>query len=181
MLLLGARKAEAILSKLAISPLVSTHDILITADQVVTHDGKILEKPIDREEAISFLRSYSSKHCATVGSIVLTDLRNGRRVQVIKNCLTCYLICRTNYFFNCHNPHQAVDTSTIYFKSIPEEVINSLIEQGDVFYCAGALMVENPILVPYVDRIEGSIDSVMGMSKSLLEKLMNDIHINQSA
>jgi predicted house-cleaning NTP pyrophosphatase (Maf/HAM1 superfamily) len=57
-------------------------DILITADQVITHDGDILEKPLNRDEAISFLRSYSSRQCSTVGSIVITNLLTGKRVQV---------------------------------------------------------------------------------------------------
>lgn len=41
-----------------------------------------------------------------------------------------------------------------------------MVAQGDLFYCAGALMIEDPLLAPFIDRIEGSIDSVQGLSKA---------------
>jgi septum formation protein len=71
---------------------------------------------------------------------------------------------------------KGVDTSTIHFRSIPEEVITSLIEEGQIFYCAGGLMIENPLMMPYIDRVDGSLDSVMGLSKDLLEKLMATLY-----
>ena len=85
-LLLGNLKADAILRKLgeieAGDVRDSAADVLITADQVITHDGAILEKPLNREEAVAFLKGYSSGQCSTVGSIVITNLLTGRRVQV---------------------------------------------------------------------------------------------------
>jgi predicted house-cleaning NTP pyrophosphatase (Maf/HAM1 superfamily) len=84
----------------------------IAADQVVTCDGKILEKPLNIEEFRGFVKSYAVHPCRTVGSVVLTNTRTGTRVQ-------------------------GVDTATIYLKPIPEEVIEKLIQEGEIFYCAG--------------------------------------------
>ena len=48
-LLLAKKKAEAILAKLT-SEQKASSKILLTADQVVTHKGKILEKPTNPDE-----------------------------------------------------------------------------------------------------------------------------------
>ena len=37
-------------------------------------------------------------------------------------------------------------------------------------------MIENPLMTPYIDRVDGSLDSVMGLSKDLLEKLMTSLY-----
>lgn len=50
-LLLAQKKADAILSKLTAEQKASGN-ILLTADQVVTHKGRILEKPTSAEEVI---------------------------------------------------------------------------------------------------------------------------------
>lgn len=57
------------------------------------------------------------------------------------------------------------------------ETVEALIEEGDVFYSAGALLVENPLMTPYLDRIDGSFDGVLGLSKSLLAQLLNEISV----
>ena len=48
-LLLAKKKAQAILAKLTAEQKASSK-ILLTADQVVTHKGKILEKPTNKDE-----------------------------------------------------------------------------------------------------------------------------------
>ena len=48
-LLLAKTKAQAILAKLTAEQKASSK-ILLTADQVVTHKGKILEKPTNKDE-----------------------------------------------------------------------------------------------------------------------------------
>jgi septum formation protein len=146
---LGEAKADNIIDMLT-SQQRETHHVVITADQVVTHKGKILEKPVDASEARDFIRSYGDASCATVGSIVLTHIASGKRVK-------------------------GTDTATIYLKSIPESIIDELIEEGEVFYCAGGLMIEHPKIEPYIERIEGTMDSIMGLSENLLRTLLPQI------
>ena len=60
----------------------------------------------------------------------------------------------------------------ITFKEIPEDTINTLIQEGDVYWCAGGLMVEHPLVAPHVVKMEGGLDSVMGLKKeSVIEVL----------
>ena len=44
--------------------------------------------------------------------------------------------------------------------------------EGTVLQCAGGLMVEHPLVEPFIARIDGSMDSVMGLSKALVLKLL---------
>lgn len=145
-LLLGTSKADDIMSNLTPEQ-KDAYDVLITCDQVVTHRNKILEKPVDANEAREFIRSYGQYSCATVGSIVLTNIKTGQRVS-------------------------GVDTATIYLKPIPESIIDELIEEGEIFYCAGGLMIEHPKVEPYINRIDGTMNSIMGLSSELLNALL---------
>jgi hypothetical protein len=45
---------------------------VLTGDQVVVRDGKILEKPTDEVEALAFISAYSGGECSTVGSCTAT-------------------------------------------------------------------------------------------------------------
>ena len=91
--------------KPTISPLLTLNEILLTADQVVVYDKKILEKPVDKEEARKFIEGYGLLPCSTVGSIVLTDLSSMKQVE-------------------------GVDICTIYFDPIPNEIIQKLLDEG---------------------------------------------------
>lgn len=42
-------------------------------------------------------------------------------------------------------------------------------------YCAGGLMIEHPLVSPYIVRIEGSEDGVRGLSKALLLNLLLEV------
>jgi len=121
--------------------------LLVTCDQVVVHEDKILEKPESKDEAERFIKGYGRAPCSTVGGIVVTNLSTGRRFE-------------------------SLDRASIHFREIPDEVAKGLIEAGDVFYCAGGLMVEAPEIQPFLVKIEGSMDSVMGLGRSVTADLL---------
>ena len=84
--LLAHRKADAILDKIRSGSKadIPSDSILVTADQVIVCNGSILEKPEDAVEARNFLRGYSSNCCSTIGSIVLTRVKDNLRVEVVQ-------------------------------------------------------------------------------------------------
>lgn len=53
--------------------------------------------------------------------------------------------------------------------------MTKLCSEGIVLQCAGGLMVEHVLIQPYITKIDGTIDSVMGLSKSLVDKLLEQI------
>lgn len=44
-------------------------------------------------------------------------------------------------------------------------------------HCAGGLMVEHELVSPYVMKIDGTMDSVMGLSKPLVLKLLDRLGV----
>ncbi|KAB5527906.1 hypothetical protein DKX38_021753 [Salix brachista] len=135
--------ADTILQKLPISDYTKDAEptLLITADQVVVYEGAIREKPAGKEEAREFIKGYSGGHAATVGSVLVTNLKTGFRKG-------------------------EWDRVEIYFHEIPDEVIEKLIEEGIVLRVAGGLIIEHPLV--------GTTDSVMGLSKALTKKLIEE-------
>ena len=51
------------------------------------------------------------------------------------------------------------------FRPIPEEVVEQLIEEGEIFQCAGGLMIEHPLITPLILSMAGSEDAIQGLSK----------------
>lgn len=134
--------------------------VVLTADQVVTCNGEILEKPDDVEQAKEFVANYGRHPCSTVGAIVLVHLPS--RIRVSK-----------------------VHTATIYFDASLEKDAGNVVERlqsegAPILSCAGGLMIEHDITKSYVTRMEGSQDSIMGLCKetvrSLFAELRGKIH-----
>ncbi|KAL4649972.1 hypothetical protein ACB092_01G052200 [Castanea dentata] len=149
---LAEAKADAILSKLQTISNQEKDDeqkILIAADTVVVYEGVVREKPSSKEEARQFLKDYSGSHAATVGSVLVTNLKTGFRKG-------------------------EWDRVEIYFHTIPDGTIEKLIEEGTVLYVAGGLIIEHPLILPFVKQVVGTTDSVMGLPKALTEKLIKE-------
>ena len=127
--------------------------IVLTADQVVTHNGCILEKPESMEEAKRFVQGYATISPKTVGACVLTHIPTGIQVS-------------------------GVDTAQINFHpTLPSDtLIDELLKQdAPILSCAGGLMVEHPLVKQYIQSIDGTEDSVMGLSKDLVLRLLQTI------
>lgn len=144
-LLITKAKSEALASKVHVPAFV------ITADQIVVCDGKLYEKPKDADEARAFLTSYSNGHLAeTVSGVGVFNTQNKKYSQ-------------------------GNDIAKIYFKPIPEAVMEEFIRNGDPYSRAGGFAIQSPILIPYIAKIEGTRESVMGLPIHLLEKLMEEV------
>jgi septum formation protein len=127
--------------------------VVLTGDQVVTCDGSILEKPESVQQAKQFVSQYPTHPPSTVGSCVLTHIPTGIQVA-------------------------GVDTATVHFVSnfdgatLVDELLQ---EEAPILSCAGGLMVEHPKVKAVIDRIDGTEDSVMGLSKDLVLRLLEEM------
>lgn len=142
-LLIARAKAEAL------SPRIKEAAVLITADQVTVWNNEMREKPRDASEARAFLKTLSHLRLPSFSfnGIVVTNTANGRR-------------------------EEASDASYTLFRPIPDEVIAELIASGDVFKWAGAYTPEHPLLLPFIERIEGDEGSVLGLPMNLTRRLL---------
>ncbi|KAL4649968.1 hypothetical protein ACB092_01G052100 [Castanea dentata] len=71
-------------------------------------------------------------------------------------------------------PTLLITCDQVYFHTIPDEIIEKLIEEGTVLYVAGGLITEHPLILPFIKQVVGTIDSVMGLPKALTEKLIKE-------
>lgn len=143
-LALANAKADALLSR------IKEPAILITSDQVVVCDGKILEKPESELEAREYFKMYEKYPAETVTSVVVTDTITGKRFE-------------------------GTDIAKIFFNPIPENIVSEYIATGDPFYNAGGFTHEHPLLSDYINRIEGESESITGLPKKLTEKLLGQV------
>jgi septum formation protein len=152
---LAHAKAAAIRARLsAAAPKPASPDgaralpaLLITSDQVVVHNGLILEKPEGAEQARAFIRGYGASPARTCGAICVTNLASGAVAA-------------------------ALDSAVVHFTPIPEATVEALVAEGDVFFCAGGLMVEHPLVACHVAKMEGGMDSIMGLGQALTAQLL---------
>lgn len=144
-LALAKAKAEAIIPKL------SEPAILITSDQVVVCNGQILEKPTDPAEVRSFYGMYSKYPAETVTAVMVTNTETGQQ------------------------GHAVVDVAKVYFREIPAESVDKLIEQENVYRWAGGFAIEDPLIAPYVDHIEGTKSSIGGLPKEVTRQLIDEV------
>ena len=89
-LALAHAKADAILDDGGL-----THGYLITCDQVVVHEGRILEKPESEEEAREMIAGYARAPASTVGSTVVTRVETGDRVEHVDVATVRAMTCNT--------------------------------------------------------------------------------------
>lgn len=124
--------------------------LLITSDQVVLWNGQIREKPDSPTQAREYLQTLSQHPSETITSVIVHNTASGQKAE-------------------------AVDVAKVYFKSIPDKVIEKLIDKGEVFEKAGGYTADEPLLEPYIERIEGEVESVLGLPKRLTETLLQQV------
>ena len=69
-------------------------------------------------------------------------------------------------------PRTTPHLDQIAFQPLPPASIDALITEGEIFYCAGGLMVEHALVAPHVTSMAGGLDSVMGLPKDLTVRLL---------
>ncbi|MDD5071193.1 MAG: Maf family protein [Patescibacteria group bacterium] len=124
--------------------------LLITADQVVLYNGELREKPKDERQAREFLLSYKKYPAEIINAVVVTNTASGKRAQ-------------------------GIDIAKAYFKEIPEEVIDKLVEMEDILNSAGGFLAEHELLQPYLKKYEGKEGNSLGLPKALTERLILEV------
>ncbi len=141
-LLVARAKADALVQRIT-EPL-----LLITADTVAVFDGQLREKPESAEQAEQYLADYvPNKPVQTNTGVVVTNTQTGKRVE-------------------------GFDSAAAYFRPIPHDIIKQLVATGRPFKWAGGFAIDDPLLKPYVDKIEGKYQSIYGLPLELTMQLL---------
>eukprot|EP01038_Epipyxis_sp_PR26KG_P011076 gene11076-14871_t len=150
-ILIAKAKAQAIIDRLEIAN-ETEPCIIITMDQITLYDGKVREKPINESEAFEFLSSYSNNYVSTLSAVIITA-------------------------FPSKKQKAGLDTATVHWHNISDEIVKKVITKGQIFSSAGGFRIEDEDLNPLIKNIEGTVDSVMGFPIDLTENLINEVLI----
>lgn len=124
---------------------LAENDILITADTTVLIDGRVLGKPVDRDEALAMLQSLSGcSHSVITGVTLRNDVRT-----------------------------RTFDSRTkVFFKKLSDEEIAYYVDRYRPYDKAGAYGIQEWIGYVAIERIEGSFYNVMGLP---VQKLLTEL------
>lgn len=110
-------------------------DLVISADTIVIHKGKIIGKPIDASDAKRILKELSND---------------------IHEVITAYCLFKKDKLIE----HYVI--SKVYFNELSDELIDAYIKTGSPLDKAGAYGVQDNDKFPIVKSIYGSITNVIG-------------------
>ena len=108
------------------------------------------EKPESIEEARTFLKSYAHQSVQTITSVVVYNTKTGAHSE-------------------------GTDVATIWFRPIDDQTIDALIQKGEIMSCCGGFKAEDPLLKPFIMRLEGTMESIMGMPPELTKRLIEEV------
>ncbi|MDX9857197.1 MAG: Maf family protein [candidate division Zixibacteria bacterium] len=124
--------------------------IALGCDTVVVLGDSILEKPANANEAFGCLRTLSGKQ-----HVVCTALAFVQEERLLVS---------------------AYDTTKVFFNEITDRQIEEYIGTGEPMDKAGAYGIQGMGSF-LVDRIDGNLDTVIGLPRNLLDSLARDVLI----
>ncbi len=129
-----------------VAALCSGEDVIIAADTIVWHQGRVYGKPHSREEAAQMLRSLSG--CSHQVFTGVSVLHKGREL------LEC-------------------EMSRVHFRSLQEDEIERYIATGEPMDKAGAYGAQGKAAL-FVRGIEGDFFNVMGLPLCTLGQMLKE-------
>lgn len=124
-------------------------DVLITGDTVVLLGDEVLQKPVDRNEAIGMLEQLSGRTHTVASGIAVTTLKTG--IQ------------------------STVDTCEVTFRPLERAWIEHYIDRYQPYDKAGGYGVQDMIGFAGVTGMQGSYFTVMGLPTHKLFSLINNL------
>ncbi|MDP4281850.1 MAG: Maf family protein [Bacteroidota bacterium] len=125
---------------------IPSKSVIISADTIVTIDGKILGKPGTYSDAVKMLKMLSGRKHDVYTSVCLRS-RNKEKSFTVK--------------------------SSVFFKTLSMEEIEYYIENFQPFDKAGGYGIQEWIGYIGIEKIEGSFFNIMGLPvKELYEELL---------
>ena len=121
-----------------------------TTQLVALYHGLIFEKQKNAEDARRFFALYIQYPPLTVTAVVVTNTATGVEKE-------------------------GVDSSRVWFYSIPNSVIEQVIKDGSVFAWAGGYNIIDPRFIPYIKKIEGDPEGICGLPWKLTERLLSEL------
>ena len=129
----------------AYADLMDENTLLITADTIVWHEGKVFGKPANKDEAINMLNALSGKKHQVITGVCISTLKRKKIFSVI---------------------------SDVRFAKLNAQEIDYYLENYQPYDKAGSYGVQEWIGFIGVESIEGSYYNVMGLP---IQRLYNEL------
>ena len=126
--------------------------IILGADTIVVLNGEILGKPKDKQEAFCILKKLSGKMHRVYTGITLLNKYNGKMLS--------------DY-----------DCTEVQFNQLEDKKIIDYVDTGEPMDKAGAYGIQGMGSF-LVEKIQGSLDNVIGLPTSRLKEMLIKIMIN---
>lgn len=124
--------------------------VILTADTIVVFEGRIIEKPLDIEQAKGFLRMFSGKTQHVLTAVAVSGPRGEPAVEVVE--------------------------STVHFKHLPDEMIEEYFTRVNPLDKAGGYDVDQyGDLV--IESYEGPYSNIMGLPGETAEKMLSTFQL----
>ncbi|UCC43310.1 MAG: septum formation protein Maf [Candidatus Zixiibacteriota bacterium] len=124
------------------------NEIVLGCDTIVVLDNVVLQKPTDEANAVEMLSSLAGRAHIVCSALALA--LGGR-------------LLRSGH-----------ELSTVHFKAVSRDEILDYVASGEPMDKAGAYGIQG-IGAFLVDRVEGSVDNVIGLPSALLEKFAGEV------
>lgn len=124
---------------------LSENDLLITADTIVWHKGRVYGKPVDKNDAKQMLKTLSGQMHQVITGVCITTNHRQKAFHV---------------------------TSDVFFARFSDSEIDYYLENYQPYDKAGSYGVQEWIGYVGVERIEGSYFNVMGLP---VQRLYNEL------
>lgn len=133
----------------------SENNLVLSGDTLVVLDGQVLGKPQDLDQSREFLERLSGRKHSVITAICFLEPSKNREVI-------------------------AHEESFVHFRKLTEQQISSYVASADGLDKAGAYGIQT-LADGFIEKIDGNIDNVMGLSVSLVEKLLkeNNWHVDR--
>lgn len=142
---IARQKAMAAYNELILS---KSHGFLVLAsDTLVVLDNQVFGKPENKDQAFGFLSRLSGQ------------------THIVKTAVTMI-----DSFGNQANE---IESSYVTFRKLSDSEIWSYIETGDPMDKAGAYGIQS-VGATFISKLEGSLDNVMGLSISLVKRMIKE-------
>ncbi|AZN42290.1 Maf family protein [Paenibacillus albus] len=147
---LGLRKARA--SSELLSSEAAKSSLIIGADTIVVLDGKVLGKPVDKNDAVRMLTALEGRQHEVYTGVALIEPGTGR--ELVHHRMTL-----------------------VTMKQLGEERIRRYVESGEPLDKAGSYGIQG-LGATMVERIDGCYFNVVGLPLSLLSDMLDEFGIN---
>ena len=126
--------------------------VIIGADTVVAHKGRILGKPKDEEDAFYMIQGIQNDvHMVYTGVALLSFDDKGEKTVV----------------------NEAIGTK-VYVDQMTEEEIRVYLATGEYKDKAGSYAIQGRF-APYIEKIEGDYYNVVGLTISFIRKALHEL------